>query len=393
MAQSLVEIFGLAGQQFTQNRTRRNRREKVPFLAGSGFPRGVETHSGVVKHLIHETIKRQSTVLLDFGKEQVGEGAIQGFTILFGMVRGGEIDDRLPQFKLRRVKQFLGILWAISGLALAQTDKESPSLNLSDLPSAETQRKIPGLDETAPTPDFRNVQPSDSNPSVPQIRAAEKDKDKMKDQDWAAQAMMQKREEAKKKEQEQAALAEQKAKESQQALEKDKKEKEKIAEASTQPAVAKSAAPGLVGGTEQKLPAVTGLEGVKPRAMASGDGRVQPGFDSFTGPSGTGPLGKDFQSGAKPIMPGTATTDGRMQLPPQAPESPSGAYKRISQDPNTTPPGYGEKKPVAPPPKPVAVPPNPPSGDPKKAIDYTKAGFSPYDNSKLVPDPRSQRRF
>jgi hypothetical protein len=124
--------------------------------------------------------------------------------------------------------------------------------------------------------------------------------------------------------------------------------------------------------------------------MASGDGRVQPAFDSFTGPSGTGPLGKDFQSGAKPIMAGNTTADGRMQVP----QPPSGAYKRISQDPYTMPAGYGEKKPVAPPPpKPVVIPPNPSTGDPKRVIDDTKAGYSPYDNTRKVPDPRSQRRF
>jgi len=121
---------------------------------------------------------------------------------------------------------------------------------------------------------------------------------------------------------------------------------------------------------------------------------VQPGFDSFTGPSSTSPLGKDFQSGAKPIMPASTTTDGRMQVSSKIPEPPSGAYKRISQDPYTLPAGYGEKKAAPPPqPKPVVIPPNPTSGDPKRAIDDSKAGYSPYDNSKKVPDPRSQRRF
>lgn len=276
---------------------------------------------------------------------------------------------------------------------MAQTATNRSPISASDLPAVDNKVKIPALDQPAPSADFSGSLPQES-PSIPRLRPPQKEADQAKDQDWAAQAMLQKKEEAKKKEQEQAALAEQKAKEQQQLSEKDKKEKEQKAEASSQPSVSKSAAPGLEGRVDQKLPAVTGLEGVKPRAMASGDGRVQPGFDSFTGPSGTGPLGKDYQSGAKPIMPGTATMDGRMQVPPQAPEAPSGAYKRISQDPNTLPPGYGEKKPVVPtPPKPVAIPPNPPGGDPKKAIDYTKAGLSPYDNTKAVPDPRSQRRF
>ena len=287
------------------------------------------------------------------------------------------------------MKVALWSLLLVPTLVLGQAGKESSSTGLSDLPSADAQLKIPGLDEPAPAPDMSTVQPSES-PSVPQLRVPEKEADKAKDQDWAAQAMLQKKEEAKKAEQEQAKLAEQKAQESQKALEQEKKEKEEKAQAGKQPSVAGPATPGFGEADAQKLPVVTGLDGVKPRAMASGDGRVQPAFDSFTGPSGTGPLGKDFQSGAKPIMPGTTTVDGRMQVP----QPPSGAYKRISQDPYTLPPGYGEKKPVAPPPpKPVVIPPNPSTGDPKRVIDDTKAGYSPYDNSRKVPDPRSQRRF
>lgn len=393
-AQNPMEFLRLAGQKFAEERTGRDGGEEVAPRASPGFRGGIKTEGGMVKGFFHELIEREGAVLPDFGTQQFGKGRIQGFRILFGITKGGEIDGRPPHFKFRKVKQFLGLWCMLPCLALAQTDKETPSLNLSDLPSAQTQPKLPGLDEPAPTPDLSTVQPSDSNSSLPQVRPADKEKDKSKDQDWAAQAMMQKKEEAKKMEQEQAALADQKARESALASEKEKKEKQKNVDSSTQPAVAKNAAPSLGGGMDQKLPSVTGLEGVKPRAMASGDGRVQPGFDSFTGPSGTGPLGKDFQSGAKPIMPGTATADGRMQLPPQPPEPPSGAYKRISQDPSSMPPGYGEKKPVAPPPpKPVAIPPNPSTGDPKRVIDDSKAGYSPYDNSRKVPDPRSQRRF
>lgn len=284
---------------------------------------------------------------------------------------------------------FLGLA-LFAAYAIAQTTP----VGLSDLPSAESKPKLPGVDEAAPAPDLSGVNPPDS-PSAPQIRIPAGDPGKKKtedDSDWAAQAMLQKKEEAKKREEEQALQAKQQARESQEDLEKEKKEKEQNAKASSQPAVAKASVPGFGESDAQKLPVVTGLDGVKPRAMASGDGRVQPAFDSFTGPSGTGPLGKDFQSGAKPIMPGTTSMDGRMQV---APQPPSGGYKRISQDPNTYPPGYGEKKTVAPPPapKPVVIPPNPPTGDPKRVIDDTKAGVAPYDNTKKVPDPRSQRRF
>lgn len=277
---------------------------------------------------------------------------------------------------------------------MAQTATEKPSVGLSDLPSADNKAKIPALEGAEPSPDLGSFQPEES-PSIPKLRAPEPDAKKVaKEQDWAAQAMLQKKEDAKKKEQEQMAMEEAKARESQKTLEKEKKEKEEKVQASKQPAVAAPSTPGFAESDAQKLPVVTGLDGVKPRAMASGDGRVQPGFDSFTGPSATGPLGKDFQSGAKPIMPGGSSTDGRMQVP-QPPEPPSGGYKRISQDPFSLPPGYGEKKAVPPPPapKPVVIPPNPNSGDPKRVIDDSKAGLSPYDNSKRVPDPRSQRRF
>lgn len=279
---------------------------------------------------------------------------------------------------------------------MAQTGGDPASVDLSDLPSAKAPPKLPDSIEPLPGSDFIEGQLPES-PSIPRLRPAEKEADKAKEQDWAAQAMLQKKEEAKKKEQEQAAQAEQKSRETQLALEKEKKEKEKQTQANSanQPTVAKSATPGFGDAEAQKLPVVTGLDGVKPRGMASGDGRVQPGFDSFTGPSSTGPLGKDYQSGARPIMPGSASADGRMQVVPQAPEPPSGGYKRISQDPYSLPPGYGEKKPVAAPvpPKAVAILPNPPTGSPKRVIDDSKAGYAPYDNSKKVPDPRSQRRF
>jgi len=393
-AQNFVKLIGLPGQQFAQHRSRGYRCKKVASLSGPGLAGGVETQGGMIEGFFHEPIEGQRAVLPDFRNQEVDQGGVQGFSILFGLGKGGEIDDRPPPFKLRKVKQFLGIVWLSSGLALAQTANENPSLKLTDLPSAEAETRLPGVGEPAPSPDMSDVQPTE-NPSIPNLRSPAAEKERKDESDWAAQAMLQKQEEAKKKQQEEVALAEQKARESQEVMAKEKREKEaKAVQASKQPAVAGPAAPGLGEEDAQKLPVVTGLDGVKPRAMASGDGRVQPGFDSFTGPSGTGPLGKDFQSGAKPIMAGNTRGDGRMQVP-QAPEPPSGGYKRISQDPYTLPAGYGEKKPVPPPPapKPVAIPPNPPTGDPKRVIDDTKAGFSPYDNTRKVPDPRSQRRF
>jgi len=285
------------------------------------------------------------------------------------------------------------ILFLMAGF-LAKVLAQDSVVRPSDLPSADSKSKVPELDSPAAEPNMMDAFPQES-PSIPKLRAPEKDTEKLKEQDWAAQAMLQKKEEAKKREQEQAALADQKLQESQLAFEQQKKEKEERAKAATQPTVARSSVPGFGESDAGKLPAVTGLDGVKPRAMPPGDGRVQPGFDSFTGPSSSGPLGKDFQSGARPIMPGGSTVDGRMQMPSQPPQPPSGAYKRISQDPNTYPPGYGEKKPATPSrPAVTPTPVNPPSsGDTKRVIDTSKAGYSPYDNSKLVPDPRSQRRF
>lgn len=270
---------------------------------------------------------------------------------------------------------------------------QNSTVRPSDLPSVDAETKIPAGNSTAPASDFSESALPQS-PSIPKLRAPEKEAEKAKDQDWAAQAMLQKQEEAKKREQEQATLAEQKSRESQQALEEQRMAKEAKAKAASQPTVAGSSVPGFGTTDAAKLPAVTGLDGVKPRAVSSGDGRVQPGFDSFTGPSSSGPLGRDFQSGAKPIMPASSTMDGRMAMPPQPPQPPSGAYKKISQDPNSVPLGYTEKKaatPSRPPPPPV--PATLPSGDSKRVIDTSKAGLSPYDNLKTVPDPRSQRRF
>ena len=142
---------------------------------------------------------------------------------------------------------------------------------------------------------------------------------------------------------------------------------------------------------ENKLPSVTGMDGVKPRAMSSGDGRVQPGFESFTGPSATGPLGKDYQSGAKPIMPPSGGSDTRLASASKLPEVPSGGYRRLSQDPYTMPAGSEDKKKVAAQPKPNLQAKNLPAGNP--LTPGSPAGYAPYDNARIVPDPRSSRRF
>lgn len=312
--------------------------------------------------------------------------------ILLEEKKVSEIDGTFPQFTLKGMKALLVMAWLGSGWVMAQTATESSIPGLSDLPSAEAKPKIPGLDEPAPSPDLSGVTPAES-PSNPQLRPPAADPAKTKaadDSDWAAKAMLQKKEEARKKQEEEALAGQKAQEETRKKIDQEKKEKEQKQKSGGQPVVGGAAVPGLSVTDAQKLPVVTGLEGVKPRGMASGDGRVQPGFDSFTGPASTGPLGQDFQSGAKPIMPVASAADGRMQVPLQAPEPPSGNYKRISQDPNTFPPGYGEKK-AAPAPVAKTPPKNPPAGNP--LTPGNPAGLSPYDNLKKVPDPRSQRRF
>ena len=152
--------------------------------------------------------------------------------------------------------------------------------------------------------------------SIPKLRTPAEDEKKNKSEDWAAQGVKEKQEAAKKKQQEDAAQAEAKAQ--QMAREEQSKSSKKTPVAD--PAISRSSTDALVEADKAKLPAVTGIDGVKPRAANSGGGRVQPGFDSFTGPSTTSPMGKDYQSGAKPIMPPANNQDGRMMVPPKAPE-------------------------------------------------------------------------
>ena len=312
--------------------------------------------------------------------------------ILFPIGSPGEVDGSALGINFWDMSLWLiaGFLVTVSG-CLAQSEASSSAAAMADLPSAEPAKKLPGVGEDSPAPDLSKMAPAES-PSVPQLRPPSADPAKKKaeaDSDWAAQAMLQKKEEAKKRQEQESAALEQKAREEQQAQAKLAEEKKAKSSGAT-PAVAGAAVPGFGSADAQKLPAVTGLDGVKPRGTPSGDGRVQPAFDSFSGPSSTGPLGKDYQAGAKPIMPGTSATDGRMQVAPKAPEAPSASYKRISQDPYTVPPGYGEKKSV-PPPQPKVETKNPPPGNP--LTPGSPAGLSPYDNTKKVPDPRSQRRF
>jgi hypothetical protein len=263
-----------------------------------------------------------------------------------------------------------------------------------DLPSVEAPAKIPGMDKVDPKPDLSGVIAPGSS-SIPQPRPPLKDPalSKNKDSDWAAEAMMAKQDALKKKQAEDAEEEEKKAKETETMRakqEKDKKAKEM--ENSEKSTVIKNSLPGWKESESGKLPSVTGMDGVKPRAVDSGDGRVQQGFDSFTGPSSSSPLGKDYQSGAKPIMPPSSTYDSRMAVgASKLPEVPSGSYQRISQDPYSMAPGTETKKAVPTQPKKSLPANNPPPKNPLGAANA--AGYSPYDNLKNVSDPRNTRRF
>lgn len=266
------------------------------------------------------------------------------------------------------------------GSAFAQSTND-----LSSLPSTKPEQKLPGLDGAEPRPSLPAMETPPSI-SIPKLRTPAEDEKKSKNEDWAAQGIIDKQEATKKKQQEEAVQAETKVQ--QMAKEEQLKSPKKTTE--TDPAVSRSSTDSLVEADKAKLPAVTGIDGVKPRAANSGDGRVQPSFDSFTGPSSSGPMGKDYQSGAKPIMPPSSAQDGRMMLPPKAPEPPSGAYKKISEDPNAMP--FQKETPkLAQSIKPKVEAKNPPSGNP--LTPGHPAGFSPYDNTRNVPDPRSTRRF
>lgn len=267
----------------------------------------------------------------------------------------------------------------LPGWVLAQSMND-----LSSLPSTRPEQKLPNLDEAEPAPKLPEAETPPSI-SIPRLRSPEEEEKKSKSDDWAAQAMKEKQEAAKKKQEED--LQKEEAKARQLAMQESTKPVKKAPEGS--PAVSKSSTDNLVESDKNKLPAVTGIEGVKPRASASDDGRVQPSFDSFTGPSSTSPMGKDYQSGAKPIMPPGSSPDGRM-LPPKAPEPPSGAYKKISQDPNATVPPSTPAKTNAPS-KLKLDGKAPPPGNP--LTPGIPAGLSPYDNTRNVPDPRSTRRF
>jgi hypothetical protein len=213
-------------------------------------------------------------------------------------------------------------------------------------------------------------------------------------QDWGED--MKAMQESKKKEQEKTAMMEEQkakeAKEVQDKLAQEKKEKatlQKGSESMSAPAVSQSSVRGVDRQNEAKLPSVTGLDGVKPRSMSSGDGRVNPGFDSFTGPEGSGPLGKDYQSGAKPIMPPSGSYDSRLNAAGQTPQAPSGGYKQISQDPYSAPPGSEKKVTAQVKPSPLVNQP-----EPKKTVGAVPpAGYSPYDNLWNVPNPRTPPRF
>jgi len=287
---------------------------------------------------------------------------------------------------------WLGILLPLQ--SMGQTEVGATPADIPDLPSAKASANLPEAEGASPTPDLSGAMEG-STTSVPQLRPPAADPAKSGSKDWAAEAMMEKQAAAKKKQTEDMVLEDQKAKEAEVTKAKEAKEAKEKSKSDdsdlSQAAVSKGAVEGFKPMDENKLPSVTGADGVKPRAMGSGDGRVQPGFESFTGPSSTGPLGKDYQSGAKPIMPPGGGSDTRLASASKVPEAPSGGYKRLSQDPYTMPPGSEDKKKVAAQPKPNLQGKNPPTGNP--LTPGSPAGYAPYDNARIVPDPRSNRRF
>jgi hypothetical protein len=287
---------------------------------------------------------------------------------------------------------WLGILLPLQ--SMSQTEVGASPANIPDLPSAKAAANLPEAEGASPTPDLSGAMEG-STTSIPQPRPPAADPAKSGSKDWAAEAMMEKQAAAKKKQAEDAVLEEQKAKDAEVTKAKEAKEAKQKPKAEdgdlSQAAVSKGAVEGFKPMDENKLPSVTGMDGVKPRAMGSGDGRVQPGFESFTGPSSTGPLGKDYQSGAKPIMPPSGGSDTRLASASKVSEAPSGGYKRLSQDPYTMPAGSEDKKKVAAQPKPNLQAKNPPAGNP--LTPGAPAGYAPYDNARIVPDPRSSRRF
>ena len=287
---------------------------------------------------------------------------------------------------------WLGILLPLQ--SMGQTEVGATPADIPDLPSAKAATNFPEAEGASPTPDLSGAMEG-STTSIPQPRPPAADPAKSGSKDWAAEAMMEKQAAAKKKQAEDMVLEEQKAKDAEVTKAKEAKEAKEKSKSDdgdlSQAAVAKGAVEGFKPMDENKLPSVTGADGVKPRAMGSGDGRVQPGFESFTGPSSTGPLGKDYQSGAKPIMPPGGGSDTRLASASKVPEAPSGGYKRLSQDPYTMPAGSEDKKKVAAAPKPNLQGKNPPAGNP--LTPGAPAGYAPYDSARIVPDPRSTRRF
>ena len=290
---------------------------------------------------------------------------------------------------------WLGILLPLQ--SMGQTEVGATPADIPDLPSAKASANLPEAEGASPSPDISEAVEG-STTSIPQPRPPVADPAKSGSKDWAAEAVMEKQATAKKKQAEDALLEEQKAKDAEVTKAKEAKEVKEAKQKSkgeegdlSQAALSKGAVEGFKPMDENKLPSVTGMDGVKPRAMSSGDGRVQPGFESFTGPSATGPLGKDYQSGAKPIMPPGGGSDTRLASASKVPEAPSGGYKRLSQDPYTMPAGSEDKKKVAAQPKPNLQGKNPPAGNP--LTPGAPAGYAPYDSARIVPDPRSSRRF
>lgn len=335
----------------------------------------------VVEGRLHKEVETNRAGVPDLLRQFLGKRWIQDGCILLYAGQGGKIDAGTRRIMFLNMKiQVLALVLLFPWAVFSQSMED-----LANLPSTKPEQKLPYPDSAEPKASLPDSGAAPSL-SIPQLRSPEQEEKKNKNQDWAAQGVQEKQEAAKKKQQEEAAQAE--ANTQQMAAQEQRKTGKKSA--AGDPAISRSSTDSLVEADKAKLPAVTGMDGVKPRASDAGDGRVQPSFDSFTGPSSTSPMGKDYQSGAKPIMPPGSSSDGRMMVPPKAPEPPSGAYKKISQDPYSLPAKTEATKPSSAN-KTQLDGKNPPAGNP--LTPGQPAGYSPYDNTRIVPDPRSTRRF
>ena len=103
LAQGLMELGRLSGQQFSQNRSGGNGSQKVAFPARPGLAGGVKPLVRMVEGLFHENMEGQGALRADLLGQEIGQAGAQRYGDLIGRRgSGARLTRLLPNLAFKK---------------------------------------------------------------------------------------------------------------------------------------------------------------------------------------------------------------------------------------------------------------------------------------------------